>query len=90
MYRIALNMAISFISAGDGAGSTARGRRASELLNVAAPPPETDEPLETLWGFIDELDEFNRSLMILYLDDEPYEAIAADPRHLDHQRRHQN
>lgn len=78
MYRVALNVAISF----------ARSRRARERHVVAleervhdaadenAADPEADEAVALLYAFIDRLDPLNRALLLLYLDDRSYREIA--------------
>lgn len=76
MYRVAVNVAISFyrknasyrrnlITGGD-----------TFLETVAIPPDEPDENLDVLHSFIAQLDDLNRALIILYLDDNSYAAIA--------------
>ena len=78
MYRIALNVAISFArSAG------LRERHAvpldEEVHDIAddnAMPHEPDERVRVLHNFIDQLDALNRALMLLYLEDRSYREIA--------------
>ena len=77
MYRIALNVAISFVR------SEQRRARASVPLEdaivetVAAPePPSTDQDFLRLQRFIDQLGEVDRALVALYLDGNRYDAIA--------------
>lgn len=78
MYRIAVNVAISFYR------SESRRRRsvvpAEErvLEELAVPQPaEEDERLARVRDLIDRLNELNRALMLLYLDDRPHSEIAA-------------
>jgi DNA-directed RNA polymerase specialized sigma24 family protein len=78
MYRIAVNVAISLRR------SEMRKTRNVEpaepaILEMlpAAREPETDAALALVREFIEELDELNRALMILYLDDNSYSEIAA-------------
>ena len=78
MYRVALNVAISF----------ARSRTVREQHTVAldenVPDPidenaadaETDEHLALLYAFIDRLDALNRALLLLYLDERSHREIA--------------
>jgi RNA polymerase sigma-70 factor (ECF subfamily) len=78
MYRVALNVAISF----------ARGRTVREQHTVAldeslhdavdenAADPETDEHIALLYAFIDRLDALNRALLLLYLDERSHRDIA--------------
>jgi RNA polymerase sigma factor (sigma-70 family) len=79
MYRIAVNVAISFYR------SETRKRRdvlaaepaSFDRLTAPSQAPETDDRLACLHEFIDQLDELNRALMVLYLDDKSYAEIAA-------------
>ncbi len=75
MYRIALNVAISFY------------RKESRILSFQAysediilsnenPDTETDHNLELLQQFIQELGEIDKSIVLLYLDDKSYKEIA--------------
>ena len=78
MYRVALNVAISFHR------SEARRSRfnvPSEdyLLEIPAEPPQSgalDEDLRLLQDSIEQLDELDRALVILYLDGNHYDTIA--------------
>jgi RNA polymerase sigma factor (sigma-70 family) len=70
MYRIALNVAISF------ARSTTR-RRAEPLdEEPAVADDEPDERMQVLHRFLAQLDHLNRALLLLYLDDHSYREIA--------------
>jgi RNA polymerase sigma-70 factor (ECF subfamily) len=79
MYRVALNVAISFLR------STTRPHRqtvsleATELDVVAdeMATPETDERLAELERVIAGLEPLNRALLLLYLDDRSYREIAS-------------
>lgn len=74
-YRIALNVAIS---------AYRRERKHTERMSsleeiIVEPAAETERPdpkIATLHRIIDQLDELNRALMILYLDDNSYRDIA--------------
>lgn len=78
MYRVALNVAISF----------ARSRTVRERHMVAldekllhpvdqnAADLETEEQIALLYVFIDRLDAFNRALLLLYLDERSHREIA--------------
>ena len=79
MYRVALNVAISF-------HRSAR-RRSRDLvevdgaiLDLVAIAPDAggadDEDLRTLHGYIERLDELDRALVILYLDGNRHDTIA--------------
>jgi RNA polymerase sigma-70 factor (ECF subfamily) len=77
MYRIALNVAISFQR-----NSGLRDRHAvalDESLHDRAPEqeqPETDERIALLYRCIERLDPLNRALLLLYLDDRSQREIA--------------
>lgn len=79
MYRIALNVAISFLR------SSSRPLRKTvplddiglEIADEAAAPPETDERIAVLQRVIAALDPLNRALLLLYLDDRSYREIAS-------------
>ena len=78
MYRIAMNVAISFYR------SESRHARRTELVEEPALeilamdhalPPEPDD-IRQLHRFIGELDELNRALVILYLDGNSHDTIG--------------
>lgn len=77
MYRIAVNVAISF------ARSEARKRRGLAdgdcLIEEIVAPQEaqSDAPLSLVRELINRFDPLNRALMLLYLDDYRYSEIAA-------------
>lgn len=75
IYRIALNVAISAYRR-----ERKRSERVSPLEEIivepAAEPEQIDPKVATLHRIIDQLDELNRALMILYLDDNSYRDIA--------------
>jgi RNA polymerase sigma-70 factor (ECF subfamily) len=81
MYRVALNVAISF--------HRSASRRSRDLVQVdgaildlvataadAGAGGDADEDLRTLYGYIERLDELDRALVILYLDGNRYDTIA--------------
>jgi RNA polymerase sigma-70 factor (ECF subfamily) len=78
MYRIALNVAISFYR------SEARRSRfhvpaEEHLLEIPAEAPGSahlDDGLQLLQRSIEQLDELDRALVILYLDENRYDTIA--------------
>jgi RNA polymerase sigma factor (sigma-70 family) len=78
MYRIAVNVAISFHR---NEMRKARNVQPAEpaVLEMLPSPPEAqiDDALALVREFIEELDELNRALMLLYLDDNSYAEIAA-------------
>ncbi len=75
IYRIALNVAISAYRR-----EKKRSDRVSPLeaiiIEPAAEPEQSDPRSATLHRIVDQLDELNRALMILYLDDNSYRDIA--------------
>lgn len=75
IYRIALNVAISAYRR-----EKKRSDRVSPLKEIiiepAAEPEQSDPRIATLHRIVDQLDELNRALMILYLDDNSYRDIA--------------
>ena len=77
MYRVALNVAISFYR-----GHTRRNRvivNNAELIELAPAPDthEADEELAVLRRMIEGLNEFDRALVILYIDGNSYAEIAS-------------
>lgn len=78
MYRIALNVAISFVRS---TGHRERhvvplDERTLDVADDRATPNEPDERVRALHDFIDTLDALNRALMLLYLEDRSYRDIA--------------
>jgi RNA polymerase sigma-70 factor (ECF subfamily) len=75
MYRIALNVAISFYRR-----ESARTRCviSDEALLLQASDETNDQPedMQLLYRFIDELDPLNKALILLYLDEQSYREIA--------------
>lgn len=75
LYRIALNVAISFYRK-----DSKRTGRASELkadIIIIEDEQEDNEPqLHLLQRFISELPELDRAIMILYLEEKSYKEIA--------------
>ena len=74
-----MNVAISFYR-----GETRRSRTIvpadESIIEIAAEPSQTAElkdQLRLLRGFIDQLDELDKALVLLYLDGNPYYVIAA-------------
>jgi RNA polymerase sigma factor (sigma-70 family) len=75
MYRIALNVAISFARANEHRPQAVAFD--DTLHDVAdAANPENDERIRTLYRCIDALDPLNRALLILYLDERSQREIA--------------
>ncbi|MHB1047332.1 MAG: RNA polymerase sigma factor [Thermoanaerobaculia bacterium] len=78
MYRIALNVAISFYR-GEARRSRFHVPAADTLLEVPAEEPGSaarDDDLRLLQHFIEQLDELDRALVVLYLDGNRYDTIA--------------
>jgi RNA polymerase sigma-70 factor (ECF subfamily) len=78
MYRVALNVAISFVR-----GDARRAKHTvpfdAEAHDVADPlagDPAEDDKLEMLNAFIARLDPLNRALLLMYLDDVSQREIA--------------
>ncbi len=78
MYRVALNVAISFFR-----GETRRSRTTvpadDSILEIATESPEfaaLEDELRLLRQFIEQLNELDRALVILYLDGNRYDTIA--------------
>jgi RNA polymerase sigma factor (sigma-70 family) len=77
MYRIALNVAISYLRrTGEDARNTQTLDEAWLDQASAAAPEEPDDRIALLRRFIAGLDDFNRALLLLYLDDHSYREIA--------------
>jgi RNA polymerase sigma factor (sigma-70 family) len=77
MYRIAVNVAISFYrSERRKRGMVSTEHAALEELPTSA-DPQPDERLTFLRELVERLDPLNRALMLLYLDDYPHVEIAA-------------
>jgi RNA polymerase sigma factor (sigma-70 family) len=78
MYRIALNVAISFLRS-----DRHRQRHAvpldddlHDIADGSAADPEADEQVRALHRFIGQLDPLNRALLLLYLEDRSQREIA--------------
>lgn len=75
MYRIALNVAISFYRS-----ETTRTRHVfsdeQRLLEAVVEPESQPEEVRLLYEFIGELDPLSRALILLYLDANNYKEIA--------------
>lgn len=83
MYRVALNVAISHSrSAQRSSTQHLESLEQTHLETIAGEDGmqhdamERDERLVALHAFISQLDELNRALMLLYLEDRPYAEIA--------------
>ena len=78
MYRIALNVAISFYRQQRRSGLRVAFGGDLHLMELADRPAdtETEEKIELLQQFINEQNELDKALMILYLEERPYRDIA--------------
>jgi RNA polymerase sigma factor (sigma-70 family) len=76
MYRIALNTAISFYRKQKKSGNTIS--LEEHLIEIADnhEPVITDQNINLLQQFINELKELDKALMILYLEEKTYKEIA--------------
>jgi RNA polymerase sigma factor (sigma-70 family) len=78
MYRVALNVAISFVRR---AGQRQKHMVAlddstTEPIDDRVSPNEADDRVHALYRIIDGLPELDRALMLLYLEDHGYREIA--------------
>ena len=77
MYRIALNVAISFYRNENKSGSyTSLDENLIVYEDDAGLNTEKESNLKLLMQFINELKEIDRSVMLLYLDDKGYKEIS--------------
>lgn len=75
MYRIALNVAISFFRR-EGARTRVVMADEQRLLEAVDETDREPEEIRTLYEFIAELDPFSKALILLYLDGNTYPEIA--------------
>ena len=75
-WRIAVNVAISYYRRGRTESERAVAVDGGTLDRIADPEPGTDASLDRLHELVARLDEFDRALVVLYLDDRPYAEIA--------------
>lgn len=78
MYRIALNVAISFYRQQRRSGLHIAFGGDLHLMELADSPEdaETEGKISMLQAFISEQNELDKALMILYLEERPYREIA--------------
>jgi RNA polymerase sigma factor (sigma-70 family) len=78
MYRIALNVAISYYRQQRRSGLRITFGGNLHLMELADPvaEPDTEEKIGMLQEFISEQNELDKALMILYLEERPYREIA--------------
>jgi len=77
MYRVALNVAISFYRRETRRSRVIVGGHQALIELAQAPEAPEMEELDTLRRMIDGLNEFDRALVILYLDGNSYADIAS-------------
>ncbi|EWH08605.1 ECF subfamily RNA polymerase sigma-24 subunit [Catenovulum agarivorans DS-2] len=77
MYRIALNVAISYYRKDSKREDKANVCEAS-IVHIADEPAagERSEEIKQLYQFIAQLDTVNKAIMLLYLESESYDSIA--------------
>jgi RNA polymerase sigma-70 factor (ECF subfamily) len=75
VYRIALNVAISFYRKSKKEITTPLTDNIIALV-IDDEPGELEENVQLLYQFINELDELNKALMLLYLDNKTHKEIA--------------
>jgi len=75
MYRIALNVAISFYRKANRSGVTVE-LDAETQYRDDSPNEVLEERIGVLQRFVRELNELDKALMILYLEERPYREIA--------------
>lgn len=78
MYRIALNVAISYVrsAAHRGRHSVPLDEALHDIADDNGADHETDQQVRALHRFIGQLDKLNRALLLLYLEDQGYRQIA--------------
>jgi RNA polymerase sigma-70 factor (ECF subfamily) len=75
MYRIALNVAISFYRKSIKDLSTPLTENITEIIKEEE-SGELEENVRLLYQFINELDKLNKALMLLYLDNKTHKEMA--------------
>jgi RNA polymerase sigma factor (sigma-70 family) len=75
MYRIALNVAISFYRKSKKEITTLLTDNIIALV-IDDEPGELEENVQLLYQFINELDELNKALMLLYLENKSHKEMA--------------
>jgi RNA polymerase sigma factor (sigma-70 family) len=77
LYRVALNTAIAFYRK-DAKHASKKANIDESVFSLAhlEPNPEHDEKIAMLYRYIEDLNEMDKALMLLYLDDNKYKCIA--------------
>ncbi len=76
MYRVALNVAISFYRKKKNGSVISIRENDMDLPDKTHGTDELEENIAQLQQFISELKELDRALMLLYLEAKPYQEIA--------------
>ncbi len=78
IYRIALNVAISFYRSETRRkqDTAALDENIIDMVEDEPAPDELEDDIQLLYGFIDKLDELNKALILLYLDNHNYKEIS--------------
>jgi RNA polymerase sigma-70 factor (ECF subfamily) len=76
LYRIALNVAISFVRSAESRHTLALDEIDSEPGHDLDRQRESDDGVRALYRFIDRLDPLHRALLLLYLDEKSQREIA--------------
>jgi len=78
MYRVALNVAISFVRRESKRNqfSVSLDENLNESLAAPSPNAESDERIARLQGFIRNQPSLDRALLLLFLDERPHKEIA--------------
>jgi RNA polymerase sigma-70 factor (ECF subfamily) len=76
MYRIALNVAISYYRK-DKSRQQRVEQDEDKVLNFVDDSIEQSEDIKDLYRFIGELDKLNKAIMLLYLEGESHDSIAS-------------
>lgn len=74
MYRIALNTAISFYRKEQTAGKTVE--LSEQVLSMKEEGSELEENIRQMQAFINEFNELDRALILLYLEKKNHKEIA--------------
>ena len=76
MYRIALNVAISYVRRTRRRQVVSMDSELDGIVDNSTDDPEANEQVRELYRFIDQLDPLNRALLLLYLEEHRYSEIA--------------
>lgn len=76
MYRVALNVAISFLRRKRRRRAISLDERIHDIADQSQSDLEYEERVREMYSFIDGLDGLSRGLLLLYLEDHSYSEIA--------------